>query len=137
MSVQDEITATIDKLVDGWNRNDMEAFSGLFIDDATYVSSVGIRLKGRQAICEGLLSNDEARSGERAKVAITNSWITLIKADVAVVHNTWEMASESAHGVDQPVSRQGVITQVLVSDGSSWRIAALQNTDVKDEHEKP
>ncbi len=135
MSVEDEITATTDRLVDAWNRNDVETFSALFSDDATYVSSLGIRLKGRQAICEGLLSGNEASSGERGKVVITNIWITSIRAGVAVVHNTWEMASESAPGVDEQLSRKGVITQVLVSDGENWRIAALQNTDVKDEQD--
>ena len=127
MSAEDAIQATIDLLVDAWNGNDMTAFASLFTDDASYVSGTGRWLKGRQAIREGL-STEEGNS-DGGRVVFTGTRIKLIKADVAIVHNTWEMTSDRGESASQ--SRRGVITQVLVSDGERWRIAALQNTDIK------
>jgi len=131
VSAEEGIRATIDMLADAWNRNDMTAFASLFTDDATYVSGTGRWLRGRQAIREGL-SNEQAGGGD-GRVVITGISINLIKADVAVVHNTWEMTGGSDQKGESLQSRKGVITQVLVSDGERWQIAALQNTDLDDQ----
>jgi uncharacterized protein (TIGR02246 family) len=122
--IQSTLQATIAELVDAWNTNDMAAFASLFTEDASYVSSVGILLKGRQAIRDELTHGMVNKEG---RVVFTNTSIKLIKTDVAVVHNTWKMI-EAASTV---ASRQGVITQLLVNDGERWRIAAMQNTDMK------
>jgi uncharacterized protein (TIGR02246 family) len=130
VNAQDEIQATLQatiaQLVDAWNTNDMSAFAALFTDDASYVSSIGVRLQGRQAIRDELRDN-MASSSEQGRVILTDTSINLIKPDVAVVRNTWEMP----HTAGPAGSRKGVITHVMVNDGASWRIAALQNTDVK------
>lgn len=130
MNVDEAILATIAKLAEAWNSNDMTAFASLFTDNASYVSGTGRRLKGRQAIREGL-STGQA-SGDDGRVVITDISINLIKADVAVVHNAWEMAGSDLGG-ESLQSRRGVITQVLVSDGERWQVAALQNTDLEDQ----
>jgi uncharacterized protein (TIGR02246 family) len=127
VTAQDEIQATLQatiaQLVYAWNANDMSAFASLFTDDASYVSSIGVRLQGGQAIRDELRDN-MASSSEQGRVILTDTSINLLKPDVAVVHNTWEMTGPAG-------SRKGVITHVMVNDGASWRIAALQNTDVK------
>ncbi len=121
-------------LVDAWSKNDMASFASLFTGDASYVSGAGIWLKGRESIRQGL-SNEEASTGERRQVAFTDSQIKLIKADVAVVHNTWELTGGSAQAGEGVKLRKGVITLVMVNAEDGWRIAALQNTDVKERND--
>lgn len=107
----------------------MTAFASLFTDDASYVSGTGLWLQGRQAIREGLTS--EEASSDDGRVVFTGTKINLIRSDVAIVHSTWEMTSDRDQAA-RPHSRRGVITQVLVSDGERWQIAALQNTDLEE-----
>jgi len=126
--MSESLRATIDLLVEAWNKNDMSTFASLFANDASYVSGAGLWFKGREAIVKGL-SNDEASDSKNLKVVFRDQQIKLIKADVAVVHNTWEVSTDRDQGVQKPL-RKGVITLVMVSDGNQWRIAALQNTDV-------
>lgn len=112
-------------LTEAWNKNDMETFLSLFIDDADYISGAGVWLRGRDAIRDQF-SNNQTSSGENDQVIITESMIKLIKADVAVVHSTWAMKSSS---IQQGKSRRGVITQLMICDGDKWRISVLHNTD--------
>src|SRR5687768_5388848 len=129
MSEPESLKATIDLLVEAWTSNDMSTFGSLFADDANYVSGAGLWFKGRDAIVQGL-SNEEGSAGENLKVVFRDEQVKLIKADVAVVHNTWEVLAENDQGLQKRPLRKGVITLVMVSDGNRWRIAALQNTDV-------
>ena len=126
---QETIRAIIDRLIDAWNKNDMMAFVSLFSEDADYISGAGLWFRGRQAIQEGL-SRDAESSSEHGNVVITGNWIRFIKADVAIVQNTWEMRRGKDQREERVEWRRGIFTQVMVSDGERWRIAALQNTDI-------
>lgn len=128
MSAEESIRATIDMLTEAWNKNDMGTFLSLFTDDADYISGAGVWLRGRDAIRDQF-SNNQTSSGKNDQVFITESMIKLVKADVAVVHCTWAMKSNS---IQEGQSRHGVISQVLSLDGDRWRIAALHNTDCKE-----
>lgn len=130
MSAQEAIRAIIDKLADSWNRNDMMAFASLFTEDADYISGAGLWLRGRQAIQEGL-SSDTASGGEHRDVVITGNRIKLIREDVAIVQSTWEMSRGNDRREEGVESRKGIFTQVIVSHGERWQIAALQNTDIE------
>lgn len=121
MSAEASIRSTIDMLVEAWNENDMKTFVSLFTDHASYISGAGVWLRGQEAI-RNQFSNNQASNGVHGKVIITDSLIKLIKADVAVVHSTWEMDSNA-------IQRKGVITQLMLRDGDRWRISALHNTD--------
>jgi len=130
VSSQDAIRAIIDNLIDAWNKNDMMAFASLFTEDADYISGAGLWFRGRQAIREGL-SSDTASRSEHSNVIITGNRIKFIKADVAIVQNTWEMRRDNDQREEREEARKGIITHVIVSEGERWRIAALQNTDIE------
>jgi uncharacterized protein (TIGR02246 family) len=100
-------------------------FLSLFTHDADYISGAGVWLRGRDAIRDQF-SNNQTSNGENDKVIITKSLIKLIKADVALVHSTWAMKTDSTR---EGKPRKGVITQVMLCDGDRWRITALHNTD--------
>ncbi|HKO99662.1 MAG TPA: SgcJ/EcaC family oxidoreductase [Pyrinomonadaceae bacterium] len=127
MNAKETIQATIDQLVAAWNQNDIDAFISFFTDNASYISGRGLLLTGRQAILEGLFSN-QPTGDEKGKVRITATRINLIKPDVAVVYNSWEMRSDDQGG-EKLRSRKGIFTQVMISEGERWLIVALQNTD--------
>ena len=126
MSPEETIRATIDKLTEAWNTNDMATFISLFADDANYITGAGVWLKDREAIRDQFSS---VTNGEHDEVIITESLIKLIQSDVALVHSVWKTKREQ--------SRQGVITQVMLCDGNTWRIAALHNTDAREEDDSP
>gem|GEM_PF-2398355 len=126
MNAQEEIQAILDMLVDAWNNNDISIFASLFTEDASYVSSVGVWLRRRQAIRDELADN-MAGTSRHGRVILTHTSINLVRTDIAIAHNTWELIP-----ITKSVeSRKGIMTHVMVNDGQHWRIAALQNTDVQ------
>lgn len=125
-SERNQIKELIERLVDSWNRDDMDAFVSLFTADATYVSGAGVLLKGSEAIRNGL-SNQKESSGENDTVVVTDVTVNLVKSGVALAHSTWEMQGERTDETLQ--SRKGIFTLVATRDHERWRIAALQNTE--------
>ena len=124
-----QVKEIIERLVDAWNVDDMDAFVSLFTTNATYVSGAGVLLKGRQAILDGL-SNHKESSGDRDTVVITDASVNLVTSDVAVVHSSWEMPGKRTE--ERLQSRKGIFTLVVTRDHEEWQIVALQNTDLSE-----
>ena len=119
-----QVSEILERLVDAWNRDDMDGFVALFTADATYVSGAGVLLKGSQAIRDGL--SKQRGSGESDTVEITDASVSLVTSDVALVHSNWKMPGRTDERLQ---SRKGIFTLVVIRDHDRWRIAALQNTD--------
>ena len=125
--MDEAIQEIVAQLVDAWNRHDMKAFASLFTADASYITGQGRWLKGREAIEEEFSKSDAQDSA----IIINGTRIKLLKPDIALVHNTWEMADPKSQEGEGAHLRRGIITQVLIWQGDRWLIAALQNTDVE------
>jgi uncharacterized protein (TIGR02246 family) len=128
---ESKIEAVLAALQDSWNRHDMSAFAAQFTEDADFVNVVGMHQRGRPAI--------EAQHVAIHKTAFRNSQlrtlshsVRFLAPQVAVAHVDWEMTGHDTSNVKDwslPEVRKGVLTAVLVSEGDTWRITALHNTD--------
>ena len=126
-----KIEAVLSALQQSWNRHDVAAFATQFTENADFVNVVGMHVRGRPAI--------EAQHVAIHKTVFRNSQlrtlgqsVRLLAPQVAVAHVDWEMTGHDMSHIKDwslPEVRQGVLTAVLVSEGDTWRIAALHNTD--------
>ena len=126
--VDEAILEIVAQLVDAWNKRDMKAFASLFTLDAHYITGQGRWLKGREAI-EQEFSKSHSAAEQFGLIIITGTFIKQLNPDVALVHNTWELADPTGEEEEGSRFRRGIITQVLIRQGERWLIAALQNTD--------
>ena len=126
-----KITAMIRSWEEAWNTHDMHAFANLFHEDGVWVLWTGQVWKGRMAIEEGHVAVHKTVF-RNSQLRTLGQSVRLLAPQVAVAHVDWEMTGhDMSHIKDWSLSevRQGVLTAVLVSEGDTWRIAALHNTD--------
>ena len=129
MSAEETIRQVVTELANAWNIGDMKALSSLFAEDGHYVTAAGLWLKGR-AVIERELSKSRPTADKKEAVIITGIEIKFLKPDVALVHNTWEMAGDTVSKDENPSPRKGLFTMILIREKSEWLIAALHNTDL-------
>ncbi|WP_152099711.1 SgcJ/EcaC family oxidoreductase [Lacipirellula parvula] len=108
-----------------WNAHDMAALGGLFAEDATFVNRFGHFVRGSDAIValhapiHETIYRDSTLANELLDVAHI--------ADGAAVVHFW---SRLTAGVAHPAGPQQVdtlILAVLIKQGETWRIRALEN----------
>jgi uncharacterized protein (TIGR02246 family) len=116
-------------LLDAWNRHDMKDFGSLFADDAQFVNVIGLWWHGRAEIQK----EHEALHATRMRTShlvVTESAVHLLGPDAAVLLQRWQLTGDTGiDGVALPM-RRGVMTLVIVREGSRWQIASAQNTDI-------
>ena len=118
------------KMQDGWNRGDGQAFSASFTEDADYIVVNGTYLKGRQAITAAHQQLFEARfQGSRLEGFLKH--IRFLSDDIALVH---------MHGRPQipgqavPAPEQySIQTLIGIRQDDGWRVTAFQNTLIQQE----
>jgi uncharacterized protein (TIGR02246 family) len=115
--------------VDDWNRHDMKEFGSLFTDDAQFVNVIGLWWHSRAEIQEAHEALHATRMRNSHLVA-TESAAHLLGPDAAVLLQQWQLTGDTGiDGVTLPM-RSGVMTLVMVKEGSRWQIASAQNTDI-------
>jgi uncharacterized protein (TIGR02246 family) len=119
MNTHTTITALIESLLDTWNRKDKAAFCGHFTGEASYLTGEGEWRQGRHAIGELM---DEPQS--TALVEVDGPVEVRDHGSVVTAIFRWRSQSDV-----RPAGR-GLVTCVLVNQGTSWLIDILQNTDV-------
>ena len=118
------------KMQDGWNQGDGQAFAASFTEDADYIVWNGIYLKGRQAIAAGHQQLFETRfRGSRLQGFVKH--IRFLSDDIALVH---------LHGRPQipdqavPAPEQySIQTLIGIRQGDGWRFTSFQNTLIQAE----
>jgi uncharacterized protein (TIGR02246 family) len=123
------VEAVASAFVDDWNRHDMKSLGGLFTADAQFVNVIGLWWHGRAEI-EKEHEALHATRMRRSHLVATESLVRLMGPDVAVVLQRWRLTGDTGiAGVTLPM-RQGIMTLVTIREGSQWRIASAQNTDI-------
>ncbi|MGB3473455.1 MAG: SgcJ/EcaC family oxidoreductase [Mycobacterium sp.] len=106
--------------VAGWNSGDPAAYAAVFTPDADYVTFLGARHQGREAIATsyGPLFAKLLR-GSRLELEVCG--LRFVTPDVALIH-CYAVVTKKAPG------RTRINTSVAVRTGDGWRLASSQNT---------
>ncbi|OBB86614.1 DUF4440 domain-containing protein [Mycobacterium colombiense] len=118
------IRALIDQQVKGWAAGDPAAYAGVFTADADYITFLGRRYTGRDAITASYVPLfRRLLKGTRLLIDITE--VRFLTPDVALVHAN---ASVGKGGRRRNRRRARVNTSVAVRSDGRWQLAASQNT---------
>lgn len=112
-----------------WNSHDMDAFANLFTDDADFVNIEGTRWRGRAAIKDAHAFVHKTIFKQN-RLTINDTTIKQLSPDVVVARSTWHLEGQTTMKGESVPSRTGILTNVLVRSGSTWKIAVAQNTDI-------
>ncbi len=126
-----EIDEVIALLPVYWNRHDLQAYCGLWKEDADFVNVLGMHRAGRGELLRELEYLHAGRFRD-TEISLERRQVRLLTPDVAVVHMWWVMRGDPGMpeiGV-RGGERHGVFTHVLERTPEGWRFVASQNTDV-------
>lgn len=120
--MDNEIRLLNDRLVEAWNRGDMDAYGKEFTEDASYTTFMGSVYRGRAELVRGhkpLLAG--MLKGTRMYSEIVE--IRFYGPDLAVVLTRGDVAKKAP----RRLPKVQTFTVVREADGQ-WRVAAFQNT---------
>lgn len=121
---EDAIRELIDQQVKGWAAGDSEAYAETFTSDADYVTFLGSRHKGREAIATSYVPLfRRLLKGTRLQIEISE--VRFLTPDVALIHANATVLKK-ARQRNRRITR--VNTSVAVRIDGRWRLAASQNT---------
>lgn len=121
---ENAIRALIDQQIAGWAAGDPEAYAGVFTQDADYVTFLGSRYKGREAIAAsyGPLFR-KLLKGTRLQIDVSH--VRFLTPDVALIQSTATVAKKPRQ---RNRRNARVNTSVAVRTDGRWVLAASQNT---------
>ncbi|MEB3035258.1 SgcJ/EcaC family oxidoreductase [[Mycobacterium] nativiensis] len=109
--------------VAGWNAGDPAAYASVFTSDADYVTFLGDRYRGREAIAAAYIPLF-AKLLRGTRLELAASTLRFVTPDVALIHSR-AVVTKSA----RRRSRGGRINaSVAVRTGAGWRLTSSQNT---------
>ena len=123
-----ELRGLYTRLMDGWNRENAEAFAAPFADDCDFIAFDGVRFRSRDELVRfhGPLFKTHLR-GMRLVGDVTG--VRFLGDDVAVVHARGETI---LRGRSTPApERDSIQTLVAVRRDGVWQLVAFQNTRVR------
>jgi uncharacterized protein (TIGR02246 family) len=118
----ESVDATVLTLMHAWNHHDMRAWAACFTDDADYVDVSGTHWRGRSEI-EARQMELHANAHRNSTMRISEWSIRFLNPETCLVDMRWDMKGGSIR------KRKGMLTMVLVPDGTGWRASVAQNSD--------
>jgi uncharacterized protein (TIGR02246 family) len=116
-----------------WNAHDMDAAARLLTPEVEFVTVAGLWLRGREEFLDHhrRIHAMQMRDSRWVNVA-TNS--QSLRDDFALVHLEWAMEGDREPDGRPRPPRRGIFTWLVVrGDDGAWRIAAAQNTNLRDD----
>ncbi|MCV6970101.1 SgcJ/EcaC family oxidoreductase [Mycobacterium bohemicum] len=114
----------LDRQVRGWNSGDPVAYAEVFTVDADYVTFLGSRYKGREAIAASYAPLfKQLLRGSRLETEV--SQLRFLTSDVALIQAT---AVVTRSGRRRTRRNARVNTSIAVRTKDGWLLAASQNT---------
>jgi uncharacterized protein (TIGR02246 family) len=126
---KDAIVAVVRRIIDAWNRHDMDAFANLFTEDADFVNVRGVRWIGRHAIREAHAAS-HATIFRSSQLSLRESSVRFLRPDIAVARSVTEVTGQvNASGEVLP-PRSAMLTLIMMNMEGMWMIVVAQNTDI-------
>ena len=121
------IRENVRQLEAGWNAKSGAQFAKPFAEDADYVIINGTYIKGREAIAQGHQRIFDTFYKE-STLSLSVKQVRMLRPDVAVVHVT---ATNRYKRDGEAQVAEAILTLVMTKESGGWKIAAFQNTQVK------
>jgi uncharacterized protein (TIGR02246 family) len=124
-----EIRALQQQQSAAWNTHDIDAYAGLFTEDADVINVLGWHWKNRSEL-KAKLGQAFASVFAHSRLTIGDVGVEFLAPALAVAHVRWTMTGAlSPTGVATDTPETGIQTLVLTKDVQGWRIADFQNTN--------
>jgi uncharacterized protein (TIGR02246 family) len=120
----DAIDDVLTAYVDTWRHDDMEAWGRLFTADSDFVTHTGLWWSSREENVAEHQAVPAAVSEQKSRYTLSARKTSFLAPDIALVHASWAWPGF----VLEPADRSGIITMVMVKQGSTWLIRASHNT---------
>jgi hypothetical protein len=65
-----------------------------------------------------------------SRLTMVNTTIKSLGSDVVVAQSLWRLEGHTTLQGNPDTPRKGIMTNVLVRQGSTWKISVTQNTDI-------
>lgn len=118
------IRALIDRQVTAWAAGDPAAYASVFTTDADYITFLGSRHVGRDAIAASYVPLFR-KLLNRTQLRVDIAGIRFLRPDVALIHANASVVRAGR----RPSRRNGrVNTSVAVRTDGRWQLVASQNT---------
>lgn len=109
--------------VAGWNSGDPAAYASVFTPDADYITFLGARYQGREAIAASYAPLF-AKLLRGTRLELKASTLRFLTPDIALIHSR-AVVTKNARGRSRGVR---VNTSVAVRTGAGWLLTCSQNT---------
>jgi uncharacterized protein (TIGR02246 family) len=123
------IRSVLEQMQEVWNRHDMDAFSNLFTEDADFVNVIGTHWRGPTAIRDAL-QREHATIFLNSHFEIRETTVRFLRKDIAIARSVWDLTGQTTKTGEAAPARSGVLTNVFLKSGSTWKIVAAQNTNI-------
>jgi uncharacterized protein (TIGR02246 family) len=130
MAEKDAVKAILQKIVDAWNRHDMDAFSNLFSEDADFVNVRGTRWIGRDAIRKAHAAAHAAIFKDSQLSVVGEASVRFLKPDVAVERSITEVKNATDTAGHTLPPRDTMLTLMMMKMAGNWTIVVAQNTNI-------
>ncbi|CAJ1510699.1 SgcJ/EcaC family oxidoreductase [[Mycobacterium] holstebronense] len=117
------IRELIAQQVAGWNAGDPAAYASVFTPDADYVTFLGDRYQGREAIAASYAPLF-AKLLRGTRLELKASTLRFVTPDVALIHSR-AVVTKNARGPNRGVR---INTSVAVRTSAGWLLTSSQNT---------
>ncbi len=116
--------------VEAWNQRNALGIADLFAEDAEFVNVVGLWWHNRHDIFKAhdyglkVIFKDSHLELRKTKVK-------MLSEDIALVHARMKLSGQTGHGdVNQPYSRQNILSFVVKRSDNRWLCESAHNTDI-------
>ena len=122
------VRALYQQLMDGWNQGSGAAFAAVFTDDGDLVAFDGTHLKGREEIAR-VQQRLFDRFLKSTRLVGDVEDVRFLDPDTAVMHAVGNTVMRRKTKPSR--ERASIQTLIAVRQGSTWRVAAFQNTRIR------
>jgi uncharacterized protein (TIGR02246 family) len=129
MQEKDAIAGVVTRIIEAWNRHDMDAFANVFAEDADFVNVRGVRWIGRDVIRKAHVTT-HATIFKNSQLSLKETSTRFLRPDVAVARSVTEVTGQTnASGQTLP-PRSAMLTLVMMNMQRQWLVVVAQNTDI-------
>lgn len=106
-----------------WNKHDVQAMAGMWVEDGDHVEPDGHVAKGRAEVAE-LLKQQHDGVFKNGHLTLTVDTVWFMTADVALADGTYELTGAVGPDGKQIPARKGRLSTIFLNERSRWWIAA-------------